>query len=458
MSYSNWHVRAVRQFGFEVAQPLLIELLNEQEYEQEAARSLLLLARTPAPAPEPPMPLKPRDYVRVWVARAEREPPGFNEERRRRSADAIRNKISELLSGAGITASAPLNFRAKKLAPVLAVLDPKNSAGLVLQTLASESQWDHWDRVHALQGILFGGGELTAQCTLEILQPVIEHATRGLHDHQEQHLLSQCLCILPFVDAPTAGVARLRETLAATVLHGFELRDLITALGNSRCPEALGVLVDIATRSSTALRGVAVEWVNAHNTLGTSTAKQVLLRFVDPEISAPYVQYHLEQHEIQELAARIAEFARADSTIVERLFSLSTGDLDAQRRILLAQVLAAIGTQDALIASLNIIRDDADPRFPFELVRALEAIFLEQRPYGDSPYTYTLEPRAAGPIRRRLFEMVLNDNHRKRSAWSMLGQIELWRIEYGRPSTEPRHPYFDSGLPWPPLGSRNFRP
>jgi hypothetical protein len=89
MSYSNWHVRAVCRLGPEVAEALLIELLKEQEYEQDAARGLLLLARRSAPSPEPPIPLKPRDYSRIWVARAESEPSGFDEERRRRSADAI---------------------------------------------------------------------------------------------------------------------------------------------------------------------------------------------------------------------------------------------------------------------------------------------------------------------------------------------------------------------------------
>ena len=45
--------------------------------------------------------------------------------------------------------------------------------------------------------------------------------------------------------------------------------------------------------------------------------------------------------------------------------------------------------------------------------------------------------------------MALNDNRRKRSALVLLSQIEVWRLEHGRPSDEPRHPAFDSGEPWP---------
>jgi hypothetical protein len=455
MSYSNWHIRAVCQLGPEGAEALLIELLKEQEYEQDAARGLLSLARTPARARETPIPLKPRDYARIWDARAERQPSGFDEERRHRSADVIRNRISELLGTAAGTDSAPLRFRAKNLAAVLAALDPKNSAELVLQTLDSQAQWDHWARVHALQAILFGGGELETQRNLEILQPVIEHTTHRLHDHQERYLLSLCLCILAFVNEPEAGIARIREILRATILYGFELRELIPALGNSRCAAALGALLDIATRNPTALRGAAVEWISAVNTLGTPEAKQVLLSFADPNTPSPRVQYHFEHHEVHELTQRIADLAQANSTITQRLFSLSACDLDPERRQLLIQVLAAIGTQDALIASLNIMRDDADPPIPFELAQALEAIFLEHRPYGESAYTYSIEPRSGREIRRRLFGMLIDDNNRRRSAWSMLGRIELWRVEYGRPGTEPRHPVFESGLPWPPLESQN---
>jgi hypothetical protein len=39
---------------------------------------------------------------------------------------------------------------------------------------------------------------------------------------------------------------------------------------------------------------------------------------------------------------------------------------------------------------------------------------------------------------------------RARSAYGLLGQIEEWRLEYGRPASEPRHPAYESGMPWPP--------
>jgi hypothetical protein len=35
------------------------------------------------------------------------------------------------------------------------------------------------------------------------------------------------------------------------------------------------------------------------------------------------------------------------------------------------------------------------------------------------------------------------------NAVGLLGQIEVWRLKYGRPTDEPRHPAIESGSPWP---------
>jgi hypothetical protein len=47
--------------------------------------------------------------------------------------------------------------------------------------------------------------------------------------------------------------------------------------------------------------------------------------------------------------------------------------------------------------------------------------------------------------------MVLHDPQRRKAAFSILGQVEVWRIEHGRPNGEPRHPMIETGEPWPPV-------
>jgi hypothetical protein len=101
----------------------------------------------------------------------------------------------------------------------------------------------------------------------------------------------------------------------------------------------------------------------------------------------------------------------------------------------------------------NLVIDDAAAEpVPLGVRDGLEELFLERRPYGNSGSTYTLVPRASNEIRALLFQMALTDDHRKHTARSLLAQIEVWRMEHGpRPNTEPRHPFFDSGEPWPLL-------
>ena len=108
-----------------------------------------------------------------------------------------------------------------------------------------------------------------------------------------------------------------------------------------------------------------------------------------------------------------------------------------------------LGTSQALLSALNLIDDAARPPVPYDTWQQLEKAFVEKKPHEGSQSTYTLAARAANEVRLRLFE-ILDDPRRRRSALSLLAQIEEWRLEYGRPFGEPRHPAFASGTPWPP--------
>ena len=131
--------------------------------------------------------------------------------------------------------------------------------------------------------------------------------------------------------------------------------------------------------------------------------------------------------------------------------------LPPAHRALLTKVIARLGTVDAILAGLNLIDDSitsnhtATSSVPYDLWKAIETVFLEQRPYGKTGSSYTLMPRSSNAIRTRLFEMTLRDKRRRQSAFALLGQIEVWCLEHGRPSAEPRHPALDSGELWPPI-------
>src|SRR5260370_30617379 len=86
---------------------------------------------------------------------------------------------------------------------------------------------------------------------------------------------------------------------------------------------------------------------------------------------------------------------------------------------------------------------------PYGLGRGLESLFLERRHY-DNSRSFIYVPRKADQVRAKLFHMVLHDPQRRKAAFSILGHVEVWRIEHGRPNGEPRHPMIETGEPWPP--------
>jgi hypothetical protein len=119
--------------------------------------------------------------------------------------------------------------------------------------------------------------------------------------------------------------------------------------------------------------------------------------------------------------------------------------------VILTKVIAHIDTPESILAGLDLIDDDSADPLPYELWKAIEDIVLEKRPTRANSQSYTLVPRAATDIRKRLFEMAQHDSRRTRSAYNLLGQIEEWRLEYGRPTSEPRHPAVETTGAWPPL-------
>lgn len=450
MSCTDWHVHAVASLDAGRAETILFQLLNEPQYEGNAASALLKLATTESPWKD--FGSKRTDYRSVWEARAGQELAGFTEDRRLRYALAIKDRIIGIVTERS-KSDKPESFtgRLKGLCGTLARLDGRNSAEFIIEKLALPQQWDQGTRVGAIEALLFSGAQLPAERVLDVLNPVIEHAlTVPYNREQADHLLSRCLCLLPFVEPPSQGIARVREIDPIKRMWGYESQGLVVALGYSRCNEALELLIDMAKGGGNRLDGIAGDWIDALANLGTPEAVRTILSFIDPDIEQHSLRLTFDYFHQERLTSKIANIAGADPSVRDRLLLLCTRGLPPQMRLLLADCVTRLGTIDGMLAGLELIHDDSTPSIPPVLIRNLEAVFVERRPYGSSENTYTLEPQSANDIRNRLFEMAVSDESRKHSAWSILAQIESWRIEYGRPTTEPRHPNIDSGIPWPP--------
>lgn len=450
MDCSNWHVHAVASFDPSHAESILLQLLNEPEYEGKVASALLRLAIIVSPWKD--FNSKRTDYRRVWEARAGQELVGFAEDRRLRYALAIKGRIIGIAAERSQSDKPEsLTGRLKGLSRTLALLDGRNSGEFIIDKLALPQQWDEWTRVDALETLLFSGAPLPAKRVLEVLNPAIEHAMTVPYNRQQaDYLLSRCLCLLPFVEPPSQGIARIREIEPIKRMWGYEFQGLVAALGYSRCNDALELLIDMAKSEEQRLEGITGDWIDAVANIGTPEAIRTILSFIDPEIEQHSLRLTFDYFHQERLASKVASIAGDDPSIRDRLLLLCTRNLPPPMRLLLADCVTRLGTRDGILAGLDLIHDDATPSIPPALIRNLEAVFVERRPYGSSENTYTLEPQSANDIRSRLFEMTVNDESRKHSAWSILAQIESWRIEYGRPTSEPRHPNIESGIPWPP--------
>ena len=450
MGWTNWYTRAVTWLDRRRCEEIFLELLREPEYEQDTVRALVQLAKIQNT--ERQRLLSGPDFRVVWEARSGRQASRFDEDRRRRYANGIKERISTIMEERSKSGNPDsFNGRLKELARGLAVIDGRDSAEFVMEIMMLPSQWDEWTRADAIEALLFSGARMSAEETLMVLNPAIEYALSHFsYEQQTRYLLQRCLCFLPFVGPPSTGIARIKEVIAARRVLDYELREVVQALGHSRSKDAFELLIELSRAGENRFQAFAGEWIEAMADLDIPESKAVLMSFIDPDSQQTDVEQYFEHYNRERLASHIVEIARAESTVRERLYLLCNRELSQSKRMLLAEVIIGLGTHDAAVAGLDLIHDDASPRIPFSLMPFHENVFFEHRPYGTGG-AFTRIPRSATEIRRRLFEMVLNDRSRRRSAWSFLGQIESWRLEYGRPNSEPRHPSINSGEPWPPI-------
>jgi hypothetical protein len=263
----------------------------------------------------------------------------------------------------------------------------------------------------------------------------------------DRYLLRRSLALCPFVDDPAAGIAKMRDVLGQRRLRGYELHELVTALGESRSDAAVDLLYELASDAPT-FEQCEASFINAFTALDTPRAPELLLGFVDPDIRGIALTQRPHREEV--LVARLAELAQRKPEVAARLRELCERDLPELNRHVLSKVMNWLGTPEALAANLDLIDDARPSAVPQGIRDQLESVFVEQRPYGQNPNVFTVHARASNELRVRLFRMALEDRKRRTSAFMLLGQIEEWRLEHGRPTGEPRHPDLASGRSWPP--------
>lgn len=439
MTCARRHVAAVMHLDPAGAEQVLIDLLPEPEYRSAAA---VAMARDFLPKSERFFGWTFR-YDLMWTARQGRIPPRGDEQRRTRFGAALNAEIKRLREqnqnekpAAGL----------KELAKELAAIDGRGSAAAVLDVIAMPGQWDQYILLDAAERLLMAGVVLPATIAFALVDTFLERTGKWMND-SDCHLLRRILALCPFVDDPAAGIAKMRDALGERRLRGYALHELVTALGESRSDAAIDPLYELASDAQT-FEQCEENFINAFATLDTPRARELLLGFVDPIIRGIPLKRHIQREDV--LVARIAVLAKRWPEAAERLQDLCERDLPEPSRHVLSKILDRLGTPEALTANLKLI-DDARPwPVPQGIWDQLKSTFVERRPYGQDPNGFTQHARASNELRARLFEMANEDDKRRGAALKLLGQLEEWRLEYGRPTGEPRHPNLASGQSWPP--------
>lgn len=454
MCWSGWHVQALVRLLNTDSEPFLLDLLNEPDYELDAAWGLVIIAQKDKPKPNAITAARhgnpDRDYRTIRSVPALDWSAGFDDAKRQRYAIVIGEHINVLLAETRDVdqSTIPFHFRLKELAKVLATLDPWGSTERILDIAELTSRFDGWKRLGLLEPLVFAGLSLPTDRTIGILDPIVQQfRTHGLNN--DGHLLTRLLCLLPFTDDPPRGIAKMSEWLAEFGMVPHSQRNLLMALARCGDDAGLDLLHHFAIHNSPIFQHSAREWIEAVSACDLPGARTILLSFVDPDLQTAGGGMVVSDYAVDFLAARIAELARSEESVTRRIFELTVQPQSQHQRNILVKVIASLDSHQALMAGLNLIADAGANPIPYELRKGIEDLVLEKRHYKGSQ-SYRLAPRAANEIKKRLFQMLRHDPTRARTAYHLLGQIEEWRLEYGRPASEPRHPALDSGEYWPP--------
>jgi hypothetical protein len=468
MSWTVWYVQAMIHLASDDARDLLIRLLTAPDYEHDAAWGLFQLALSERPSPllrTRSWPMRSKDFSVVWKARTGEAESIFVEPRRAEIAAVLRRHIETLVAErAAEPQPAGINGRLKHLAIVLAELDGQASAELVLEILSYPQiepsslrrhrafaqpvyLYDAWPRIHGLEALLMQGVVLPSEKTWEIVEPIIEHVRAHRWNSQESSLMSHVVGIVLFTDDPSASIQRVRQLIEEKLLSMEGTEALTKALGYCRCPDAVALLRELAD-NNVRVQHLGNDWIDAVAKFDSQEARNLLLSFIDPAL--PALSNELIRHHDGRLVRRLVELAQRDATIQRRMFDLAKEKIPTSHAIVLGRVLTSLGTTPALLASLQLLRDDGAGGASYELHKNIEEAFVEHRPYRGSSNTFTMVPRSSNVIRSRLMEMVQNDPLRRKSAFVLLNEIAKWRMWHGRPDGEPRSPNLEAGFFWPP--------
>ena len=447
MAWNSW-CEALAQLGGSEAAEVLLKYVQVPEFLGYASWGLVsLLNQTDGGDPDAPLRQRPvygeiYDRRRRLAASAASPSQAANQ-----YAEAVHSAILEILPALTQPESRAPRQELFSATAALARLDHRRAVPVLLKLCSDKLS--HWTVAMAFHALVLDGVLLPGKDVAAALEPFIaEHEKEPWSSSQDNwYAVVQCLAVLLFSDDPRVGVERIRR-LPPNRLKSHHIRDILGLLGISRAPEAADLLVSFSGASDVTGQYFH-ELLAAMSESAAPAAKEGVMDLLNRLAAGQLPASH---NTIEPLAKAIAHFARMDSTVWESIKARCRDVTNPAERAVLAETLHMLGSDEATIAVCDLIRDDLP--MSYHLERVIEEAAENRVPAGGQG-AYYLEPRGAGGLRRRLFELATQDTARRMNALELLAVIAERRLEHGRPPDEPFHPdiqYLESqAVPWPLL-------
>ncbi len=277
-SWTNWHIRAILKVHSDEIEDFLIQLLNEPEYENDAANGLAQLLWKDVPKEK--LGIVFHDPLSIGSLKWREE--YIDSAKRKKYAQAIVQRINDKRKKD--SGCAP-----KTLTGHLAKLNDPDTIPLILEILDVPQQFDAWRRLNPLEILVRNGHCLDTSTLIKILGFAIEQTvgTRSGSRENNMYLLTQCLSVLVCSNDVAKAVSFIDKIITEHKLL-YELRNLIETLGNRKTSEAAEYLIHLC-QNKRLYNSRCYELIKALGETEAPEAKQALFSTIDNNISSPKI-------------------------------------------------------------------------------------------------------------------------------------------------------------------------
>ena len=268
--------------------------------------------------------------------------------------------------------------------------------------------------------------------------------TEWYKPNDQAFLLRRCVTILLFCDEPKAAIELLSKVYPSK-LRQHDLYEIVEIAGHVKSTDVGDWLV--ALLGDPDLEGrLGGRILQALVKMDGSSIQSSLLAYIGLSDDEP-IKIDMKRETIEPYAAAVASAISKDAALLQRVIEKCAAQLDYDQKNIVATIVGFARIPELDVAALQLIRDDEE--IPWALREHIRRLFFEEIQIPGRHGWIEVNPVRNTVVRPRLLDMAHNDRNRHEKAYDLLGKIDKWRLESGKPADEPRHPELSSGRSWP---------